>query len=356
MGHKLEWLSKVSKKQFVVMCVLMVGVYFLASPPMRLDDGSLRDPDREATNMVGSMGESYLDDAEDDATYTVYLMHDSGYLVKTEIDVVRRDDHSSVHAVFAALQVGAQSPHRTTEGLIPASAVIRDYYMDNDVLTLNLSESFLYYRTSVEQDLLASLVWSMTELDFVNRVRFEIEGNAVNNLNSPIDVGRGLTRSMGINLEVTAPKVTDAQVMLLYFFTDDSDELLVPVTRLVANNVDPFEYAVSSLVKGPIGANYISVFNHRATLLEQPKLENGIMTLNFCRELFFDLEQTQVSSQVIKQLVMTMTEFAEVYEVSVVVEGSSRVFDDAGNPITVPVSRNVVLGNQGRLRGFIAEY
>jgi len=138
--------------------------------------------------------------------------------------------------------------------------------------------------------------------------------------------------------------VPDAQMMTLYFFTDDTENAqLVPVTRLVAPNVDLFEYAVSSLVRGPVGANYISVFNHRATLLDAPLLENGIMTLNFSSELFFDQEQTQVSSQVIKQLVMTLTEFDEVSEVSVVIEGSSRVFDDVGNPITVPVGRNVIL-------------
>lgn len=353
--RKLEWLKKISKRQFALMCLLMIGIYFLAVPTMRHDG---YDPDRDLTNMVGSMGESYTEvvAADEEVTYTVFLMHESGSLVKTEIELVTVEGHSSVAAVFAALQVGAEQPHASVEGLIPASAVLREYTVVNDALVLNLSESFLYYRTSIETDLLASLVWSMTELSGINRVHFQIDGEPVNNFNSPIDVGRGLTRAMGINVEVAAPRAIDTQMMLLYFFTDDSDALLVPVTRLVATDVDPFEYAVSSLVRGPIGANYISVFNHRATLLEQPKLENGIMTLNFCSELFFDLEQTQVSSQVIKQLVMTMTEFAEVYEVSVVVEGSSRVFDDVGNPITVPVSRNVVLGNQSRLRGFIYEY
>lgn len=351
--EKWEWIKNISRKQMVLMCVLLVGVYFLASPPTRLSDGRQQ---QDATNLVGSMGETYSDDAEVQASYTVYLLHDSGYLVKTEFFANQGADRSSVQSVFSALQVGTQHLQPSVTGLIPNGAVIRDYELNDDTLTLNLSESFLYYRTSIEQNLLTSLVWSLTELDQINRVQFEIEGETVNNFNTALDVSRGLTRAMGINIEVAAPRVVDAQMMLLYFFTDDSDELLVPVTRLVAPAVEPFEYAVASLVRGARGANYVSVFNHRATLLEQPKLENGIMTLNFCAELFFDLEQTQVSSLAIKQLVMTMTEFAEVYEVSVVVEGSSRVFDDAGNPITVPVSRNVVRGNQSRLRGFVHEY
>jgi len=312
-SEKLRWIKKITAKQIAVMCVIMVAIYFVARPA-GVDD-------QDEVNMVGSMGSSYDESEECDPycdVHMVYVLHDSGYLVKTEIPAA--SDLSSVESVFTGIQGGSDRLRSSVAGLIPQSAVLRDYVVDNDVLTLDLSESFLYYRTSVEEDLLASLVWSMTELADVARVHFQIEGENVNNLNGGIDVGRGLTRQMGINLEVGTSRVFDAQMMMLYFFTDSADDaMLVPVTRLVAPEVETFEYAVSSLVRGPVGASYVSVFNHRATLLEQPKLEDGIMTLNFCSELFFNQEQTQVSSQVIKQLVMTMTEFDEVHEVSVVI-------------------------------------
>ena len=331
--EKLEWMKRITAKQIAAMCVIMVAIYFIA--PLAGNDTY------DSVNVVGSMGSSY-ENRKNLETHIVYVMHESGYLVKTEVLV--DDELSSVHTVFSSIQTGASYLHDYVDGLIPSSAVLRDYETNNGSLTLNLSESFLYYPTSMEENILTSLVWSMTALPHVDRVYFEIEGEAVSNFNGAIDVGRGLTRAMGINVEVDAPNVTDAQMMTLYFFTDDTENAqLVPVTRLVAPNVDLFEYAVSSLVRGPVGANYISVFNHRATLLDAPLLENGIMTLNFSSELFFDQEQTQVSSQVIKQLVMTLTEFDEVSEVSVVIEGSSRVFDDVGNPITVPVGRNVIL-------------
>ena len=346
--EKLRWIRKITLRQVAAMCVMMVVIYFVAAPA-----GVNHESDE--VNMVGSMGYSYEDDSTEYEVHIVYALHESGYLVKTEARAL--SNMSEIESIFTGIQEDSDRLQHNVDGLIPASAVLRDYVVYGDTVTLNLSESFLYYLTSIEEDLLASLVWSMTELSHIDRVHFQIEGEQVNNLNGGIDVGRGLTRQMGINLEVGAPRVIDTQMMLLYFFTDDTaDALLVPVTRLVAPEVDPFEYAVSSLVKGPIGASYISVFNHRATLIEQPKLEDGIMTLNFCSELFFNQDQTQVSSQVIKQLVMTMTEFDDVHEVSVVIEGSSRVFDDAGNPITVPVGRNTVLGHEEGDDGFVKEY
>jgi len=343
--EKLEWIKKITAKQIAAMCVVMIAIYFIAPTSVNVD--------QDDTNAVGSMGEAY-EEPEESETHIVYVLHESGYLVKTDVEA--DPDVSHIESIFTGIQGGTDRLQSNVDGLIPVGAVLRDYAVDNDTLTLNLSESFLYYRTSAEENLLTSLVWSMTELPHIDRVHFQIEGEPVDNLNGVIDVGRGLTRSMGINLEVGAPNVLDTQMMMLYFFTDDTnDALLVPVTRLIGPGVNPFEYAVSSLVRGPIGATYISVFNHRTTLLEQPRVEDGIMTLNFCSELFYNQDQTQVSSQVIKQLVMTMTEFDEVYEVSVVIEGSSRVFDDAGNPITVPVSRDVVLDRAGG-SGFVREY
>ena len=335
--EKLAWVKKITAKQVAGMCLVMVAIYFLSG----------RNEAQVETNLVGSMGYSYQADDEITEVHMVYVQHESGYLVKTEIEAL---ESSAVASIFTGIQQASERLPGHTEGLIPASARLRDYQLDEDGLTLNLSESFLYYRLSQEENLLSSLVWSMTELEHVNRVYLQIEGEGVNNLNTEIDVSRGLTRGMGVNLEVGASRVTDSQMMMLYFLTDDTDHaMLVPVTRLVDPHVDPVAYAVSALVRGPIGATYISVFNHRATLLEQPKIEDGILTLNFSSDLFYNQEQTQISSQVIRQLVMTMTEFDEVYEVSVVIEGSSRVFDDAGNPLTVPVSRSHILGHDAKI-------
>ena len=327
----LGWIKKITVKQVAAMCVVMVAIYFLV--------GNENNPD--GVNVVDGVGESCHVDVNVEG-HMVYAMHESGYVVKTMAYV--DSDLSEVESIFTALQVDSDRLMDVTYGLIPVGAVLRDYEVEGEALTLNLSESFLYYLPEDEEHLLSSLIWSMTEIEGVDRVYLQIEGEPIHNLNGALDIGRGLTRSVGINLEMNATSVHHAEMVLLYFLTDDSDDaMLVPVTRLVSADVDIVEYAVSSLVKGSVGASYISVFNHQTTLVESPHLEDGILTLNFSSELFYNEEQTQVSSQVLRQLVMTMTEFDDVSEVSVIIEGSVRVFDDGGNPIVVPVSRDSIL-------------
>lgn len=328
----LGWMRKITVKQVLSMCLVMVAIYFIVGRG---------EVEGDRLNLVTSVGDSYQVGVMEEG-HTVYVTHESGYVVKTMAHI--DPDLSEIESIFTALLVDSDRLPDQTIGLIPAGAVLRDYDLEDGMLTLNLSESFLYYMPSDEAHLLSSLIWSFTELDEVERVYLQIEGETVHNLNGSTDVGRGLTRNIGINLEVEAPFNQDPQMVMLYFLTSDAeDAMLVPVTRLIAPNVDLMEYMVNSLVRGPIGAGYISVFSHRTTLIDPPHLEDGILTLNFCSEFFYNQEQTQVSSQALRQLVMTMTEIDEVYEVSVIIEGSVRVFDEGGNPVVVPVSRATIL-------------
>lgn len=328
----LGWIKKITVKQALVMSLVMVAIYFVVGENRR---------ESEDVNQVGSVGTSYQIETFEDG-HIVYVLHDSGYVVKTMIP--HELEVSDVESIFTSLLVGSERLPEQTRGLIPAGAVLRSYDVSEGVLTLNVSESFLYYMTSDEENLLSSLIWSMTELEQVERVYLQIEGEPTHNLNGNTDVGRGLTRNMGINLEVDAPLTHPTELVMLYFLTSDAENaMLVPVTRLIAPDVDVMEYVISSLVRGPVGANYISVFNHRTNLIDPPHLEDGVLTLNFCSELFYNREQTLVSSQALRQLVMSMTALDEVYEVSVIIEGSVRVFDEGGNPVVIPVSRNRML-------------
>ena len=178
---------------------------------------------------------------------------------------------------------------------------------------------------------------------YANRIanaKFEIDGESVNNLNGALSVGRGLDRSMGINLELDTTNYDETQLVTLYFVTDDSQEgLLVPVTRLISASTDPITYAVSALIQGPVNENYISVFDQNTTLLSEPVVSEGLISLNFSKELYYDSEQTKVSSMMLTQLVMTLTELEDIEMVSVSINGNIKVMDEADHSIAVPTGR-----------------
>ena len=270
--------------------------------------------------------------------YVVYALHESDNLVKTYVE--KGEEQDPIHAIFDVLTTKSNQLPAGTTSLISPMTTLNDYKLDNGVLTLDLSADFLDYTTEEEQDLLSSLVWTYTELADVDKVKFEIDGESVNNLNGALSVCRGLDRSMGINLELDTTNYDETQLVTLYFVTDDSQEgLLVPVTRLISASTDPITYAVSALIQGPVNENYISVFDQNTTLLSEPVVSEGLISLNFSKELYYDSEQTKVSSMMLTQLVMTLTELEDIEMVSVSINGNIKVMDEADHSIAVPTGR-----------------
>ena len=85
--------------------------------------------------------------------------------------------------------------------------------------------------------------------------------------------------------------------------------------------------------------NYVSVFDQETTLLSDPVISDGLASLNFSSELYYDSQQTKVSSTMLKQLVMTLTELDDIEMVSVSINGNIKVMDEVDHSIAVPTSR-----------------
>lgn len=299
--------------------------------------------DPATSNLVNTMSEQKQEQTmySSEDYYAVYALHDSNNLVKTYLKKGEQTDR--IEEIFSLLTTNANQLPTNTTSLVSPDAKLNDYKLKNGTLTLDLSSEFLDYTSDDEADLLSSIVWTYTELPDVDKVKFEIDGKAMSNLNGAMSVERGLDRSMGINLEIDTMSLDHTQLVTLYFMTDDSKEgLLVPVTRLISDTIDPITYAVSALIQGPAGENYVSVFDQNTTLLEDPVLKDGLLSLNFSSDLYYNNDQTEVSSTMLKQLVMTLTEVDEVEMVSVSIDGNIKVMDDTSRSIAVPTARTNV--------------
>ncbi|MDE5976952.1 MAG: GerMN domain-containing protein [Turicibacter sp.] len=297
--------------------------------------------DQATSNLVNTMNEQEMQEEMVYSTadcYAIYALHESNNVVKTYVQ--KGEEEDSIQAIFDIFTVKSNQLPMGTTSLVSPMATLNDYQLENGVLTLNVSPEFLDYTADEEQDLLSSMVWTYTELAEVDKVKFEIDGEAVSNLNGTLAVNRGLDRSMGINLELDTTSLDNTQSVTLYFVTDDSkDGLLVPVTRIISASTDPITYSVSALIQGPTNQNYVSVFDQQTTLLTDPVVTDGLVSLNFSSDLYYDNQQTKVSSTMLNQLVMTLTELDEIDMVSVSIEGNIKVTDDASRSIAVPTGR-----------------
>ena len=74
-------------------------------------------------------------------------------------------------------------------------------------------------------------------------------------------------------------------------------------------------------------------------LLEEPKVENGKVTLNFNESIYGSFEKKVISQNVLDSLVLSLTEQNGIESVVITVNGKAELMNEEGKKLTEPVTR-----------------
>jgi germination protein M len=97
---------------------------------------------------------------------------------------------------------------------------------------------------------------------------------------------------------------------------------------------------VNELVEGPAYAsNLLSDFQSGVKLLDEPKFEDGKVTLNFNESIYGSFEEKMVSEHLLNSLVLSLTEQNGVESVALTVNGKGDVLTEKGEKLAEPVTR-----------------
>ena len=153
----------------------------------------------------------------------------------------------------------------------------------------------------------------------------------------------GLTRDDGINLDMSVTgDITNTRPVTVYYLAQQEDKpYYVPVTKRVSNKInDDITAIVHVLAEGPGRlTNLISAVHKEVELLDDPVLEDGIVTLNFNEFIFGSSEQKMITDETLQSLVLSLTEQQGIESVAITVNGNEELINEDGEPITAPVTR-----------------
>lgn len=120
-----------------------------------------------------------------------------------------------------------------------------------------------------------------------------------------------------------SPDEEGAAAVLLYFVhSTPTDFLLVPVTRMVgAGHATPLQ-ALNLLIKGPLPGEQLHHSLPPETKVLSLYIENGLATVDFSQELSTKfVGGSQLESHLVSAIVFTLTQFAEIERVQILLEG-----------------------------------
>ncbi|RED64070.1 GerMN domain-containing protein [Cohnella lupini] len=286
--------------------------------------------------------------AEGEDVVTVYLLDPNGYLAPMTLR--SNQEHTSPKS-SAEKAIGWMTSSKELENQLPpgfkpvlpegtkvASVTENE---EEESISVDFVGPLPGIAASMERKVIESLVWTLTELPGVNKVKLSVGGKPIQSLPaSGLPVDAVLTRGLGINLETADDvQINRSMGVTLYFSSQsaDGEGYFVPVTRLITRQADPAKAALEQLILGP--SNSPSLHAVLTSDMTIEKLTRMADTVNVALQDSDWMPETPVPSEMMDALVLTLTEAAGVPQVQVVMNGDDALIDSEQRSYERPVTR-----------------
>ncbi len=257
----------------------------------------------------------------------VYYQDGEGYLVPVQRQVSKQDGIAK-----ATLGLMVQDTYNDMEAarlglrtVIPEGTAF-DLNIANGRARIDVSkEALATSDAEQEANMVAAVVYTLTEFPTVKEVEFLVDGQKRSKLTHGTDVS-GVFHRENLNLESlgdvdSTATMADANQVQLYF-PSDSGRLLVPVTRMVYSEPD-INTAMLELAKGPRKDSGLQQPLPNDVGLIDVKVSNGTATVNFTKEFMTVAEQSDGGQQALRALMLTCTQYPGVKNVKILVDGKA---------------------------------
>jgi germination protein M len=283
---------------------------------------------------------------------TVYLLDRNGYLapMSLRLDTEQSSPSLSAEKAVAWMTVNQQLTDQLPSGftaVLPEGTKVSSVTENKSEksISIDFAAPFPGIIASQERKVLEALVWSLTELPGIDKVRLSVAGKPLRSLTSsglPID--QVLTRGVGINLETEQGLQINRSMAVTLYFSAQSAEgegYFVPVTRLINRQANPAKAALEQLILGPKNSKSLkSVLTSDITI---EKLTQMADTVNVSLQDAGWIPKSPVPSEMMEALVLTLTEATGVPQVRVVMNGDDTLVDSDKRSYDQPVIRPTII-------------
>lgn len=225
-----------------------------------------------------------------------------------------------IQFVISALRKGSQSTTIQTN----MDMHIKEVNLDDRLAYVLFDDKYTLLSLQEQMSIRASLVYSLTELSFIESVEFFVEGIPIMNSNrEPI----GPISRNDIVLSVLSPNPpTTTQIVTLYFTSSDRKRLIKEQRELQVNNSIPLErYIIDELIKGPNQEGLLGTIP-KETIVNDVNTKEGVCQV----DLSFDLKSKHFTTPesktfMIYSIVNSLTELSQIQKVAVLIDGKKEI-------------------------------
>ncbi|MDR1560628.1 MAG: GerMN domain-containing protein [Clostridiales bacterium] len=189
------------------------------------------------------------------------------------------------------------------------------------IFVVNFSKEYYNMTPIDEMFFRAALVWTMTDLDFINNVEIQVEGKDLTNV-----LGTAMGSLNRINIDIhplISPNKTVSRVVKLYF-TDETGTKLLPEERTIDVNPDlPLgQFIMAQLILGPRQEGHFPTVSPDVTIRDM-QYQEGICFVNLSADFLSKRPASPATDEVtVYSIVNSLVEVTQVKKVQFLIESA----------------------------------
>ncbi len=224
-------------------------------------------------------------------TSAIYLIDKNNYVSRTYININKESKENIAKELIEALINGSNKNKYLPLGFtsyISNSTTLNGLKIENDLITIDFNDNLFKNNEGHEEKIIESIVYTLTEIDGINRVKILINGEPlirIPNINKVLP--EVLTRDIGINHKSMINSFKDTKSVTAYFINSYNDtNYYIPITFTVNSEKEKIEVIINELSGKDYIDDNLSTYIIAGTELKNYEILENEINLEFNNLIF----------------------------------------------------------------------
>ncbi len=261
---------------------------------------------------------------------SIYLVDKNNYIARTSIVINDKEIITKAKKILTTLTINSEMKERIPSSfkpIIPENTKIENISITENLIKVVFSKELLNISAKDEEKMIEAIVYSLTELDGINKVMIFVGDTYLRELpNSKKVLPQILTRDYGINKVYDLTTFKDVISTTTYYSSMDNDDIyFVPITRYINSSDDKVNIVIENLKSTPLRqTNLMSFLESNATLLDYEILENQVK-LTWNNYVFSDITDKKILEEVKYAIALSLKDTLNIKEVIFISDGKETL-------------------------------
>ena len=215
----------------------------------------------------------------------IYLLDQNNYVARVNIILNENDNLDRIKEIVNYLTIDGNKSNYIKEGfnpIIPKNTKLLSVDIDNNIVKLNFSKELLNTPDNKIDQLISSLIYSITSLNNNYKLSIYIEGNILTKLPNNKLIDPILDRSYGINKVFNINNIVGTTKTTIFYLSKQDDYYYyIPITLVNNNQDDKIKIIIEEMAsKSVYNTNLISYIKDIKKAAYEIKNDYIVLNLN----------------------------------------------------------------------------